>query len=98
MITMERLIMMADFYEKNVFSCSKCGQQIVSGFPINYGQLNPGQDSAEQKITIKNKVGLPTGVTIMIKGGNWISDETEARTTISGPEYTHYENLLWLWL
>ena len=68
---------------------AKCGQQIVSGFPINYGQLNPGQDSAEQKITIKNEVGLPTGVTIMIKGGNWISDETG--TTISGPEYTHYE-------
>ena len=31
-----------------------CGLQIVSGVPINYGQLNPGQGSAEQKVTIKN--------------------------------------------
>jgi hypothetical protein len=31
-----------------------CGLQIVSGVPINYGQLNPAQDSAEQKVTIKN--------------------------------------------
>ena len=37
-----------------------CGLQIVSGVPINYGQLNPGQDSAEQKVTIKNEGTLPT--------------------------------------
>ncbi|HTH21426.1 MAG TPA: hypothetical protein VL854_04345 [Nitrososphaeraceae archaeon] len=66
-----------------------CGLQIVSGVPINYGQLNPGQESAEQKITIKNEGTLPTGVTIMIKGGNWISDAV-GNPTISGPEYTHY--------
>ena len=34
-----------------------CGLQIESGVPINYGQLNPGQDSAEQKVAIKN-VGI----------------------------------------
>lgn len=70
-------------------TAGKCGVQIVSGFPINYGQLNPDQDSAEQKVTIKNDYGLPTGVTIMIKGGNWVSD-AEGNPTISGPEYTHY--------
>jgi len=70
-------------------TAGKCGLQIVSGFPINYGQLNPGQESAEQKITIKNEGTLPTGVTIMIKGGNWISDAV-GNPTISGPEYTHY--------
>jgi len=68
---------------------AKCAQQSVSGFPINYGQLNPDQTSAEQKITIKSENSLPTGVTIMIKGGNWISDATGA--TISGPEYTHFD-------
>ena len=61
-----------------------CGLQIVSGVPINYGQLNPGQDSAEQKVTIKN-VGTATAK-IMIKGGNWISDAA-GNPTISGPEY-----------
>ena len=32
-----------------------CGLQIVSGVPINYGQLNPGQVSAEKQVVIKNE-------------------------------------------
>jgi hypothetical protein len=63
-----------------------CELQIESGVPINYGQLNPGQGSAEQKVTIKN---LGIGIAkIMIKGGNWISDAA-GNPTISGPEITH---------
>ena len=32
-----------------------CGLQIVSGIPINYGQLTMGQESVEKEIWIKNK-------------------------------------------
>jgi len=32
-----------------------CGLQIVSGVPINYGQLSIGQDSAEQKVAGKKE-------------------------------------------
>ena len=51
-----------------------CGLQIVSGVPINYGQLNLDQESAEQKVTIKNEGTSQTPAKIMIKGGDWVSD------------------------
>jgi hypothetical protein len=49
-----------------------CGLQILSGVPVNYGQVTIGQDSAEQKVTIKN-VGTATA-TILVKGGGWFAD------------------------
>jgi len=64
-----------------------CGLQIVSGVPINYGQLNPGQVSAEKKVVLKNEGTSQTPAKIMIKGGNWISDAAP-NPTISGPEIT----------
>jgi hypothetical protein len=72
-----------------------CGLSIVSGVPINYGQLNLGQDSAEQEVTVTNEGTSQTPAKIMIKGGDWISD-AEAdpdpaliNPAISGPEITH---------
>jgi hypothetical protein len=47
-----------------------CGLQIMSGAPINYGQLNVGQVSNEQKVTIKN-VGTATAK-VMVKASAWI--------------------------
>lgn len=64
-----------------------CGLQIVSGAPINYGQLAPGQPSAEKQVMIKNTGNSQTPAKFTIKGGNWINDATGA--TISGPEVTH---------
>jgi hypothetical protein len=63
-----------------------CGLQIVSGAPINYGQLAPGQPSAEKQVMIKNEGTSQTLAKFTIKGGNWINDATGA--TISGPEVT----------
>jgi hypothetical protein len=70
-----------------------CGLQIVSGVPINYGQLTPGQTSAEKQVMIKNEGTSQTPAKLMIKGGNWVSDSapagaTAASSTISGPEVT----------
>ncbi len=70
-----------------------CGLQIVSGVPINYGQLIPGQTSAEKQVMIKNEGTSQTPAKLMIKGGNWVSDSaaagaTAAASTISGPEVT----------
>ena len=69
-----------------------CGVQIVSGVPINYGQLTAGQISvSEKQVIIKGVIsGEPTGtlIRIYIKGGNWVSDEAP-NPTISGPEVTH---------
>jgi hypothetical protein len=69
-----------------------CGLQILSGVPISYGQVTIGQDSAEQKVTIKN-VGTATA-TIMVKGGDWyifdLDPEANIRyTSVFGPEGTH---------
>ena len=57
-----------------------CGLQIVSGVPINYGQLNLDQESAEQKVTIKNEGTSQTPAKIMIKGGDWVSDAAGSPT------------------
>ena len=64
-----------------------CGLQIVSGVPINYGQLTAGQTSAEKQVTIKNEGTSGTAAKLMIKGGNWVSDAAP-NPTISGPEVT----------
>lgn len=47
-----------------------CGLQIMTGAPINYGQLNVGQVSNEQKVTIKN-VGTATAK-VIVKASNWV--------------------------
>ena len=64
-----------------------CGLQIVSGVPINYGQLTAGQTSAEKQVMIKNEGTSTTPAKLMIKGGNWIGDSAP-NPTISGPEVT----------
>jgi hypothetical protein len=64
-----------------------CGLQIVSGVPINYGQLAPGQPSAEKQVMIKNIGTSQTPAKFTIKGGNWVSDAAP-NPTISGPEVT----------
>ena len=65
-----------------------CGLQIVSGVPINYGQLTAGQTSADKQVIVKNEGTSPVGFAkIMVKGGNWISDAAP-NPTISGPEIT----------
>ena len=64
-----------------------CGLQIVSGVPINYGQLTAGQTSAEKQVMIKNEGTSGTAAKLMIKGGDWVSDAAP-NPTISGPEVT----------
>lgn len=64
-----------------------CGLQIVSGVPINYGQLAAGQPSAEKQVMIKNIGTSQTPAKFTIKGGNWVSDAAP-NPTISGPEVT----------
>jgi hypothetical protein len=63
-----------------------CGLQLVSGAPINYGQLNVGQVSVEQKVTIKNTGNAPAQV--MVKAGDWISGTAANPVKLYGPEIT----------
>jgi hypothetical protein len=69
-----------------------CGLSIVSGVPVNYGELTPGQDSAERSVTFQNDGNSQTPAKVMIKGGDWISDELVGgqKQVISGPEVTHF--------
>jgi hypothetical protein len=62
-----------------------CKLQIDSGVPINYGQLNPGQNSNIKTVYVRNVEG--THVKIMVKGGDWISNVTGS--PVSGPEITY---------
>jgi hypothetical protein len=70
-----------------------CGLQILSGVPINYGQLNLGQvaglgyvRSAEQQVTYTNIGNASAHVSV--KGGNWIGGTTANPQTFP-PEWTH---------
>jgi hypothetical protein len=63
-----------------------CGLQVVSGAPINYGQLNVGQVSGEQKVTIKNTGNAPAKV--MVKAGDWIGGTAVNPIKLYGPEIT----------
>jgi hypothetical protein len=67
-------------------SAGTCGLQIMTGTPINYGQLNAGQVSDEQKVTIKN-VGTTTAQ-IIVKAGDWIEGTSANPIKMSGPEIT----------
>jgi hypothetical protein len=69
-----------------------CGLSIVSGVPVNYGELTPGQDSAERSVTFQNDGNSQTPAKVMIKGGDWISDELvgDQKQVISGPEVTRF--------
>lgn len=59
-----------------------CGLQIISGVPINYGQLTVGQVSNEQKVTIKNVGTAPAKV--MVKGSAWTGGTPPNDTYIAG--------------
>jgi hypothetical protein len=63
------------------------GLQIVSGVPINYGQLTMGQESVEKEVWIKNEG--TSQMSAIIKGGDWVSDAAP-NPTISGPERTFF--------
>ena len=63
-----------------------CGLQIISGVPINYGQLNVGQASSEQKVTYKN-VGTATAQ-VMVKASDWIGGTPDNPITMQGAGHT----------
>lgn len=63
-----------------------CELQIITGTPINYGQLDVGQVSDEQKVTIKN-VGTATAQ-IIVKADDWIGGTSDNPIKMSGPELT----------
>ena len=72
-----------------------CGLNIKSGVPINYGQVNPGQEGPTSYVVIENLAHVSAKV--MVKGGDWISD-VAGNTPMSGPEITHVStapNLFW---
>jgi len=60
-----------------------CGLKILGGVPIDYGPLNPGQKSLEEKVKISNQGTAKAK--IMISGGGWIG----GASLMSGPEITH---------
>ena len=67
---------------------TQCGLQILGGVPINYGQLNPAQDSNDRRVMIKNLGVRPAEV--WVQGRNWISDAAGNTIipTIPGQEVT----------
>jgi hypothetical protein len=69
-----------------------CGLSIVYGIPVNYGELIPGQDSAEQSITFQNDGNSKTPAKVMIKGGDWVADGLvgDQKQVISGPDVTRF--------
>lgn len=69
-----------------------CGLKILGGVPIDYGPLNPGQKSLEEKVKISNQGTAKAK--IMISGGGWIG----GASLMSGPEITHValtKNIPW---
>jgi hypothetical protein len=73
-------------------SIATCGLELLSGVPINYGQLTPQAGlnyvrSADQKVTYSNTGNASAQV--MVKGGDWTGGNAANPQTFSGPEWTH---------
>ena len=73
-------------------SIATCGLELLSGVPINYGQLTPQAGlnyvrSADQKVTYSNTGNASAQV--MVKGGDWTGGSAANPQTFSGPEWTH---------
>jgi len=73
-------------------SIATCGLELLSGVPINYGQLTPQAGlnyvrSADQKVTYSNTGNASAQV--MVKGGDWTGGSAANPKTFSGPEWTH---------
>lgn len=73
-------------------SIATCGLELLSGVPINYGQLTAQAGvgymrSADQKVTYSNTGNASAQV--MVKGGDWTGGSSANPKTFSGPEWTH---------
>jgi hypothetical protein len=73
-------------------SIATCGLELLSGVPINYGQLTAQAGlsyvrSADQKVTYSNTGNASAQV--MVKGGDWTGGSAANPQTFSGPEWTH---------
>lgn len=69
-----------------------CGLELLSGVPINYGQLTAQAGSnyvmsADQKVTYSNTGNASAQV--MVKGGNWTGGSAANPQTFSEPGWTH---------
>lgn len=69
-----------------------CGLELLSGVPINYGQLTAQAGlgyvrSTDQKVTYSNTGNASAQV--MVKGGDWTGGSAANPQTFSGPEWTH---------
>lgn len=69
-----------------------CGLELLSGVPINYGQLTAQAGSnyvmsADQKVTYSNTGNASAQV--MVKGGNWTGGSSANPQTFSEPGWTH---------
>jgi hypothetical protein len=69
-----------------------CGLELLSGVPINYGQLTAQAGSnyvmsADQKVTYSNTGNASAQV--MVKGGNWTGGGAANPQTFSEPGWTH---------
>ena len=79
-----------------------CGLELLSGVPINYGQLTAQAGSnyvmsADQKVTYSNTGNASAQV--MVKGGNWTGGSAANPHTFFGPGWTHVTsnpNVDWL--
>jgi hypothetical protein len=72
-----------------------CGLELLSGVPINYGQLTAQAGSnfvfsADQKVTYSNTGNASAQV--MVKGGNWTGGSAANPHTFFGPGWTHVTN------
>jgi hypothetical protein len=72
-------------------SIATCGLELLSGVPINYGQLTAQAGlnyvrSADQKVTYSNTGNASAQV--MVKGGDWTGGSAANPQTFSGPEWT----------
>jgi hypothetical protein len=83
-------------------SIATCGLELLSGVPINYGQLTAQAGSnyvmsADQKVTYSNTGNASAQV--MVKGGNWTGGSAANPHTFFGPGWTHVTsnpNVDWL--
>ena len=69
-----------------ILAAPTCGISFVSGTPINFGSLIPGQESNQQTLTIDN-----TGdvfATLLVRGGDWVDEELNPQMVVGDTHYS----------
>jgi len=70
----------------NILAADTCGLSFTEGAPISYGSLIPGQESAQQTLTVDNTGN--TLASLLVRGSAWVDGELTEQMAVSDSHYS----------